>query len=80
MIVHYHLENVTQLQENVRYVLSMKTVIRKTPIGANYQDTKDVSTAKELEMKIMTMCVKKVSKELILLYLCFLFNLIILLY
>ena len=55
----------TQIQENVRYVLSIKTVIRKTQIGANYQDTKDVSTAKELEMKMMTMCAKKVSKELI---------------
>ena len=53
--------SVTRVLENVRYVLSIKTVIRKTQIGANYQDMKDVSTAKELMMKILVMCVKKVN-------------------
>ena len=44
----------TQIQENVRYVLSTKTAIRMQQIGAYYRDTKAVSTVKELEMIILT--------------------------
>ena len=54
----------TQIQENVRYVLSTKTAIRMQQIGAYYRDTKAVSTVKELEMIILTISVRKVSKNI----------------